>query len=352
MPDGSAGPVPIMPYSMIVGQDQLKGALELAYIAPRIEGVLLSGQRGTAKSTAVRAFSLMAYGQLPVTLPINATEDRVVGGLDVDRLLAGEKILQPGLLEEANHGLLYIDEVNLLDDHIVNIILDVASTGKLVIEREHLNLVKDVKFTMVGTMNPSEGGLRPQLLDRFSLMVNVAAEQDESVRVDILQAVLDYDAALALEQAGRAGPPLDTLHEKRALDRQRKQQLDTARDLFPQVTLPREMATRCVRIGARLQIEGHRGDYIMGLAARAHAARRAAAGADRQAPSAVPSVEREDLIAIAPLALQHRRQGSVESGGSVWTEADTTWVRALVLGEAADGPEGAGQTEAEHAAVL
>jgi magnesium chelatase subunit I len=171
--------IPILPYSRIVGQQQIKLALEFAYVAPRIGGVLLSGERGTGKSTAVRAFSQMMYGCLPITLPINATEDRVVGGWKIEDLMQSRAVPQPGLLEEANGSSLYIDEVNLLDDHIVNIILDVTSTGVLVVQREGQSEQKRVNFTLVGTMNPEEGGLRPQLLDRFGLMVNVEAEKNE-----------------------------------------------------------------------------------------------------------------------------------------------------------------------------
>src|SRR5919199_4725036 len=119
--------IQILPYTLVVGQEQLKLALELAYIDPAIGGVLISGHRGTGKSTAVRAFAQMIYGKLPVTLPINATEDRVIGGWDLKELMLGKTVEQKGLLEEANGSLLYIDEVNLLDDHIVNIILDVRA---------------------------------------------------------------------------------------------------------------------------------------------------------------------------------------------------------------------------------
>jgi hypothetical protein len=129
----------ILPYTLIVGQERVKLALELAYIAPRIGGVLLSGQRGTAKSTAVRAFTRMMYDKLPVTLPINATEDRVVGGWRIDKLMQSKPEPQPGLLKDADESLLYIDEVNLLDDHIVNIILDVTSTGVLEVQRDGQN---------------------------------------------------------------------------------------------------------------------------------------------------------------------------------------------------------------------
>src|SRR5712692_7411902 len=179
----------ILPYTQIVGQEKLKLALELAYIAPRIGGVLISGKRGTAKSTTVRAFASMMYEDLPVTIPINATEDRVVGGWDIKELMSGKTVKQPGLLQEADEKLLYIDEVNLLDDHIVNIILDVTSTGKLVIQREGLDEQHDVRTTLVGTMNPEEGGLRPQLLDRFGLMVAVEGETSRDRRLAILDTV-------------------------------------------------------------------------------------------------------------------------------------------------------------------
>ncbi|HIE02955.1 MAG TPA: hypothetical protein EYP59_22185 [Thiotrichaceae bacterium] len=144
----------ILPYSRIVGQDSIKLALELAYIAPTIGGVLLSGHRGTGKSTAVRAFALMMSEKLPVTLPINATEDRVIGGWKIDELMRGEPKWQDGLLKKANDGMLYVDEVNLLDDHIVNIILDVTSTGVLEVQRDARDSQpENIAFTLVGTMN-------------------------------------------------------------------------------------------------------------------------------------------------------------------------------------------------------
>jgi magnesium chelatase subunit I len=311
----------MMPYSMIVGQRQLKLALELAYIAPRIGGVLLSGQRGTGKSTVVRAFGMMVHdeGKFPVTLPINATEDRVVGGWDIDKLLQGELVPQIGLLEEADGGLLYIDEINLLDDHIINIILDVTSTGVLVIEREGKDERKEVRFIMVGTMNPAEGGLRPQLLDRFGLMADVVAEEDEQLRTDILETVLDYDAARILEKKGQEGKPLEKLQKARTQDKQLKQQLRQARTRFEQVILPREIAECCVKIGKQFQIEGHRGDYIMALAARACAALRGS-----------KTVGAKDVLAVAPLALQHRRTGASQGGTSSWTNEDTDIVKNIL----------------------
>jgi magnesium chelatase subunit I len=306
---------------MVKGQQQLKLALELSYIARRIGGVLLSGQRGTGKSTVVRAFANAVYGRLPVTLPINATEDRVVGGWNVRALLNRELVAEPGLLELADGKLLYIDEVNLLDDHIVNVILDVTSTGVLTIEREGINEEKQVGFTLVGTMNPSEGGLRPQLLDRFGLMVDVVSETNDKIREDILQTVLDYDTARALENSGGRGAVLNKLKAARKKDEKLGASLREARERFESVSLPREMAQACVRVGKRFQVEGHRGDYVMAVSGRARAALRG----DK-------AVTLEDLLAVAPLALQHRRPGMQQSGQSLWSPKDTEEVDALLKG--------------------
>jgi magnesium chelatase subunit I len=307
-------PIQVMPYSMMIGQHQLKLALELAYIAPRIGGVLLSGQRGTGKSTVVRAFTKMMYGELPVTIPINATEDRVVGGWEMNELFKAKLVPQQGLLEQADGKLLYVDEVNLLDDHIVNIILDVTSTGILVIEREGRDAKKEIRFTLVGTMNPSEGGLRPQLLDRFGLMVDVITES-EGVRLEILQAVLDYDAALMLKNKGEPGDALTKVENAWQEDERRKLFLNEVKQDLPKVVLTSEVAEGCVRISKNIQVEGHRGDYIMALAARAHAALRGA-----------ESVTPQDVVEVAPLTLQHRRSGILQSGGSLWNEEDTKLV--------------------------
>ncbi len=307
--------VQILPYSLIVGQAQVKLALELAYIAPRIGGVLLSGHRGTGKSTAVRAFAQMMYDQLPVTLPINATEDRVVGGWMIDELMKGVATPQPGLLEEANGQMLYIDEVNLLDDHIVNIILDVTATGVLVVQREGRRDEKKVSFTLVGTMNPEEGDLRPQLLDRFGLMVTVRGEMDEGRRSQILQTVLEFDYARFLQEQGKPTPFID---EARAKDDEHRATLLAAKDNLYKVVVPPPIASYCVRVAKAFQAEGHRGDYVMALAARAYAA--------REQQSEVTSVHVQQ---VAKLALQHRRPEALHRDEMLWTAEDDQHVAQL-----------------------
>lgn len=297
--------IPIMPYTQIVGQKQIKLALELAYIAPRIGGVLISGQRGTGKSTAVRAFSRMVYQRLPVTLPINATEDRVVGGWQIDQLMKGEATWQPGLLEEANGTLLYVDEVNLLDDHIVNLILDVTSTGILVVQRDGGRREEPINFTLVGTMNPEEGGLRPQLLDRFGMMVNVKAESDQ--RAEVLEAVLAFDSSL------QSKPPSSDANTRvqDANEEEHRRKLEAARQKFPEVQISPAMIKKCVRVAAEFKAEGHRGDYVIAFAARAHAALR---GSSRTTD--------KDIIAVAPLALPHRRPEFAHGGQFHWSPKD------------------------------
>jgi magnesium chelatase subunit I len=305
----------VLPYSYIVGQPKLKQALELAFIAPAIRGVLISGQRGTAKSTAVRAFSRMVHGDLPVTLPINATDDRVVGGWRLDMLMQGEAEYQPGLLEEASDkGMLYIDEVNLLEDHIVNLILDAAATNLLTVQRDMI--ARDpvpVYFSLVGTMNPEEGSLRPQLLDRFGLLVPVTPERDNDRRRQILETVIRFDEA-------RQNPDDPWLIEGRQRDDERRAALIAAKERLYDVDVA-PVAELCAAVAEAFDVAGHRADYVMALAARGHAALRG-----------VDATDAADVREVAAMALAHRR--AVSSTGEVtsWTEKEDEQLGAVLSG--------------------
>lgn len=307
----------ILPYSSVVGQEMLKRALELAYIAPGIGGVLISGERGTAKSTTVRAFARMVYGGLPVTLPINATEDRVVGGWRIESLLRGKSEPRPGLLEEANGKLLYIDEVNLLDDHIVNLILDVASTGVLDIQREGFSANRNTRFTLVGTMNPDEGVLRAQLLDRFGLMVEMSAVRDTDQRKELLNAVLDFDQART-DPKKRA----KVLGDAATADHKRLEQLNDARADLHKVAFSEPALDRCIDIVQEFEAQGHRGEQAMALAAKAFVARTIAAGTRRE-----PIVKPSDVDEVAKLAIQHRRPRGEGGDFLAWTKVDDDKLR-------------------------
>ncbi|MEV0035681.1 AAA family ATPase [Streptomyces sp. NPDC050804] len=303
--------IPILPYSRVVGQEDLKLALELNFIAPRIGGVLITGQRGTAKSTVVRAFALMSRGELPVTLPINATDDRVLGGWELDALMRGEAREQSGLLEEAHEkGLLYVDEVNLLDDHLVNIILDVVSTGVLSVQREGIAAARHLSFGLVGTMNPEEGGLRPQLLDRFGLMVT-AAELDTEARYRMIMTVLTFEEELAEETSvWRA----DAAAEGATL----KNALLAARTALPGVEVGEKIGRLCAEAAGRLSAVGHRGELVTAQAARALAAKEGAA-----------RVEPGHVRRVLPFALRHRRPESTHGGTFEWGPDDDARVEDL-----------------------
>lgn len=259
-------PIRILPYSKIVGQEELRHALEIGYVS-RI-GVLATGQRGTAKSTMIRAFAMAVHRSLPVTMPLGVTEDRVLGGYDIAALL--EETAAPnwrdGLLAQADEsGMLYIDEINLLEDHIVNLVLD-AATGILEVQREGADRpTTSVDFALVGSMNPDEGPLRPQLLDRFGMMVTISDENDFDTRKAILSNVLDWELY-------RADPDSAFVREARSQDDALRERLRAARQRFASIRHSDELIATCARVAAEFDIVGYRGDGAMARTARAIAA--------------------------------------------------------------------------------
>src|SRR5438105_8058349 len=316
------------PFTAIVGQERMKRALILNAVHPAIGGVLIRGERGTGKSTAVRALarllppqrivegcyygcdpddraSLCADciershdGPLPagerrmrvVDLPINASEDRVVGTIDIESALQhGERRYEPGVLAEANRNILYVDEVNLLDDHIVDVLLDAAAMGVNVVEREGVSIMHPARFILVGTMNPEEGELRPQLLDRFGLCVDVEGIRDPDERVEIAE----RDAAF------RSGDPAFSARYRDA-DRELAEALISGIAAFGSVRFTNRHARLVSTICMQAAVHGHRGDVVTGRTARALAALRG-----RTSPT------NEDVYDAAELALAHRARAPI-----------------------------------------
>jgi magnesium chelatase subunit I len=316
------------PFTAIVGQEAMKQALVLTAIDPGIGGVLVFGDRGTGKSTAVRALAALlpeieAIDGCPVNsaraedvpdwaeltvrrkvkkptpvidLPLGVTEDRVVGALDIERALTrGEKAFQPGLLARANRGYLYIDEVNLLEDHIVDLLLDVAQSGENLVEREGMSIRHPARFVLVGSGNPEEGELRPQLLDRFGLSVEVRSPQDVPTRVEVIRRRDAYDTSFdAFMQTWRAK---DMTLRKKIL---------AARKRLPQVATPDTALSDCAALCIALGSDGLRGELTLLRTARALAALESA-----------PEITRAHLKSVAPMALSHRlRRDPLDEAGS------------------------------------
>jgi magnesium chelatase subunit D len=285
-------PVPTpYPFSALVGQDQLRLALILCSVRPEIGGVLIRGEKGTAKSTAVRALAQVLAevdeDARLVELPIGATEDRVVGSLDLQRVLRdGEHAFSPGLLARAHGGVLYVDEVNLLHDHLVDVLLDAAAMGRVHVERDGVSHSHEARFMLVGTMNPEEGELRPQLLDRFGLTVDVYASRDVDVRVEVIRRRMDFEADPDAFAAKYAAEDVD-LSRRIAL----------ARAMVAAVVLPDNELRRIAALCAAFDVDGMRADLVVARTAVAHAAWR---GAGR--------VEEQDVRVAAELALPHRRR--------------------------------------------
>ncbi|OKK19032.1 magnesium chelatase [Streptomyces sp. CB00455] len=309
------------PFTAVVGQSDLRLALLLNAVSPAVGGVLVRGEKGTAKSTAVRALSALlpevdvvpgcrfscapgapdpacpdgphepgpgaARPARMVELPVGASEDRLVGALDIERALAeGVKAFEPGLLADAHRGILYVDEVNLLHDHLIDLLLDAAAMGASYVEREGVSVRHAARFLLVGTMNPEEGELRPQLLDRFGLTVEVAASREPAQRVEVVRRRLAYED----DPAGFAVRWADDEHEVRA-------RVVAARALLPKVALGDTALLQIAATCAAFEVDGMRADIVMARTATA-----LAAWAGRS------SVRKEDVRQAALLALPHRRR--------------------------------------------
>ncbi|WP_186446884.1 magnesium chelatase subunit D family protein [Mycolicibacterium porcinum] len=279
------------PFSALVGQDRLRLALLLCAVHPEIGGVLIRGEKGTAKSTAVRGLAAVLSAvdddARLVELPIGATEDRVVGSLDLQKVLRdGEHAFSPGLLARAHGGVLYVDEVNLLHDHLVDVLLDAAAMGRVHVEREGISHSHESRFVLIGTMNPEEGELRPQLLDRFGLTVDVAASRDVDVRVEVIRARMAFEA-----------DPRAFVDRYAAADAELADRIAAARAAIGSVELPDTELRRIAALCAAFDVDGMRADLVVARTAVAHAAWRGAT-----------TVAEEDIRVAAELALPHRRR--------------------------------------------
>ena len=317
---------PIYPFVAIVGQEMMKQALILNVVNPSLSGVLIRGEKGTAKSTAVRALAMIlpkiemvkgcpfnrlpqepiegcscqacqeqiATGKVPesemrlvpvVELPVGATEDRVVGTMDLEHALKkGEKRIEPGLLAAAHRGILYVDEVNLLDDHVVDVLLDSAAMGVNTIEREGVSFSHPARFTLVGTMNPEEGELRPQLLDRFGLCVSVGGMSSLQDRVAIMERRAAFEAN-----------PQDFNMQWQQACEDLVERIAKVRDLLPEVEITRDLMLEIARYCLDVGVDGHRGDIIILKTAKTIAAYKGR-----------KKVVKEDIEAAAMLVLPHR----------------------------------------------
>ncbi|WP_036571321.1 magnesium chelatase subunit D family protein [Nocardia sp. BMG51109] len=322
--DSEAG----FPFSAVVGQERLQLALILCAVHPGIGGVLVRGEKGTAKSTVVRALARLLppavdeHGERParlVELPVGATEDRVVGSLDLERVLRdGEQAFRPGLLAAAHHGVLYVDEVNLLHDHLVDVLLDAAAMGRVHIERDGVSHSHPARFVLVGTMNPEEGELRPQLLDRFGLTVDVAASRDVDVRMSVVRRRLDYEAG-----------PAAFAERYAAADQEVAESILTARDRLAEVALDDVELRRIAALCAAFDVDGMRADLVVARTATAHAAWRGSAG-----------VTAEDVRVAAELALPHRRRRDpFDEPGISEDQLDEAMQQAGEQAESSSGPD-------------
>ena len=332
---------PVFPFTAIIGQEEMKLALILNVIDPRIGGVMIMGDRGTGKSTTIRAvadllpaikvaaddpfnssitdFELMsekiktaleaneeipfAYKKVPmVDLPLGATEDRVCGTIDIEKALTeGVKAFEPGLLAKANRGILYVDEVNLLDDHLVDILLDSAASGWNTVEREGISIKHPARFVLVGSGNPEEGELRPQLLDRFGMHAEIRTVRDPETRVRVVEERSNFDQN-----------PEECLAANNEQLELLKAKIVEAQDRLPGVELDYEFRVKISQVCGTLDVDGLRGDIVTNRAAKAYAAY-----------NGRTKVTLEDIEKVIVLCLRHRSRKdpleSIDSGDKVAT---------------------------------
>lgn len=323
---------PVYPFAAIVGQDEMKLCLLLNVIDPKIGGVMIMGDRGTGKSTTVRSLvdllpeirvvsgdpfnsdpedsesmgmevreSILKGEQLSIVmtkinmvdLPLGATEDRVCGTIDIEKALTeGVKAFEPGLLAKANRGILYVDEVNLLDDHLVDVLLDSAASGWNTVEREGISISHPARFILIGSGNPEEGELRPQLLDRFGMHAQVGTVRDAELRVKIVEERARFDKN-----------PKEFRDSYKAEQEKLQQQISSARSDLSSVQIDHDLRVKISKVCAELNVDGLRGDIVTNRAAKALAALK---GRD--------NVTAEDIATVIPNCLRHRlRKDPLES---------------------------------------
>jgi magnesium chelatase subunit I len=323
---------PVFPFTAIVGQEEMKLALLLNVIDPKIGGVMIMGDRGTGKTTTIRALAdllpeidvvaddpfnssptdpeLMGETvrqqveqgvELPVIkkkvtmvdLPLGATEDRVCGTIDIEKALSeGVKAFEPGLLAKANRGILYVDEVNLLDDHLVDVLLDSAASGWNTVEREGISIRHPARFVLVGSGNPEEGELRPQLLDRFGMHAEIRTVKDPALRVQIVEQRTEFDSN-----------PTAFLEKYQAQQDELRARLVNAQELLKQVTIDYDLRVKISQVCAELNVDGLRGDIVTNRAAKALAAFEGRT-----------EVTVQDIRRVITLCLRHRlRKDPLES---------------------------------------
>ena len=332
--------VSTFPFTAIIGQEDMKKALILNVVNPRLGGVLIQGETGTAKSTTVRALAELLPPRpcivgcrfhddphdksnwcdechekydnaepetelLPMRvteLPVSATEDRVVGTLDIEAAIReGKRSFEPGILADANRNILYVDEINLLDDHVVDVLLDSAAMGINTVEREGISYSHPARFSLVGTMNPEEGDIRPQLLDRFALSVYITGEKDLDKRAEVIKRRLEYEDDPEAFNAKWAEEQEKEVHR-----------IERAIKLLPQVTVTNEILRMAAEISITLGVEGHRADITLIKTAETIAA-----------VDGHTEVTKEDLRTAARLALPHRmRRRPFEEQKLDWENVD------------------------------